>query len=86
MIWQDTLITTATIIFAAALIPQIYYGFRYKKGSIAYATSAPTFICLYAIGIAYFTLNLFLSTIMSFVAGTLWLILLIQKIIYNKNT
>ena len=85
MLWQDILITTASFVFSLALFPQIYYGFKEKKGHITYATSVPTFIGLYAICIAYFSLHLVLSTIVCFITGTLWFILFIQRWMYNKT-
>lgn len=84
MLWQDIVITAVNIIFSLALFPQVYYGFKEKKGSITYATSVPTFIGLYILCFVFFTLNLFLSTIICALTGTLWLILFIQKLKYGK--
>lgn len=84
MLWQDLVITAATLVFGASLIPQIYHGFKKKKGFVTLATSGPTFIGLYAITIAFFTLPLFFSSIMSLITGTLWLILFLQGLKYKK--
>ena len=83
MIWQDIVITIANIIFSASLLPQIYYGFKKKEGTITLITSGPTFIALYAICFAFFTLSLYFSTIMSFITGSLWLVLFVQRLIYR---
>ena len=64
---------------AYALIPQVYRGFKDKKGYITIQTGLITTTGMYAIAITYFTLNLFFSTIIAIIVGTLWLILLIQK-------
>ncbi len=85
MPWQDIVITITTIVFSIALFPQIYRGFKEKKGHIAYATSVPTFIGLFVISFAYYTLGLFFSTIMTFITGTLWLILFIQRVKYGNQ-
>ncbi len=85
MSWQDIVITASSIVFSLSLFPQIYKGFKEKKGHIAYATSVPTFIGLYVISFAYFTLGLYLSTIMCFITGTLWVILLGQRVTYKKT-
>jgi len=85
MLWQDIVIAIACIIFSVSLIPQIYQGFKEKKGHIAYATSVPTFIGLFAITYTYFTLGLVFSGVISFITGALWLTLFIQKLIYNKQ-
>lgn len=84
MIWQDIVITIASIIFSVALIPQVYYGFRDKVGPIAYSASIPTFIGLYVICFAFWTLSLYSSAVITFSTGTLWLILFIQRVIYHK--
>jgi len=84
MLWQDIVIAIACVIFSVSLTPQIYQGFKEKKGHIAYATSAPTFVGLYAITYAYFTIGLVFSGVISLITGTLWLTLFIQKLIYSK--
>jgi len=81
--WQDYIITLSVLAFSYALIPQIYQGFKKKKGFITIQTSLITSLGMYALTYVYFTLNLYFSTIMVFITGTLWLILFIQKIIYK---
>ncbi len=84
MIWQDLVISAAGIIFGIALIPQVWEGFRDKKGPISPWTSAPTFLALYAMTIAYITLELYLSTAVLFCTGTLWLLLFVQRLLYTS--
>jgi len=83
MIWQDLVITISVILFSYALLPQIYQGFKNKKGHINLQTSAITMLGMYAIAITYLTLNLVFSSVMCFITGTMWLILLTQKVIYK---
>ncbi len=81
MIWQDIVVTIASLVFTYALIIQVYTGFKAKKGLINFWTALLTTTALYAIALIYFTLNLLFSSIIGAVNGTLWLILFIQKII-----
>jgi len=83
MAWQDTIITMCILLFSYALIPQIYQGFKQKKGVINFQTSLITFIGMYILAFTYFKLDLIFSTIMATIAGTLWLVLFIQKITYK---
>ncbi len=69
--------------FSYALIPQILKGFKEKKGHLAFQTALLTTIGLYASCIAFISLELFFSGIICSINGTLWLILLIQKMIYR---
>ena len=84
MVWQDIAMTIANSAFAVCLIPQVYNGFREKRGFITLATSGPTFIGLFAISMSLYSLNLIFSAVTAALAGTLWLILFIQRIIYKK--
>jgi len=83
MIWQDIVITIANIMFSYALIPQVIKGFKEKKGHIAIQTGLLTSIGLYASCVAFLTLNLFFSGIICSINGTLWLILLVQRLMYK---
>jgi len=83
MVWQDIVFSISTVLFAYALIPQIYQNWKRQRGSITLQTSLLTTIGMYAITLAYFTLDLFLSTIVGFITGSLWLILFVQKLAYK---
>jgi len=85
MVWQDIVITIVIIFFSYALVPQIIRGFREKRGLMAFQTTLITSVGMFAIAITYLTMNLFFSTIMAFITGTLWTILFIQGIIYKNN-
>jgi hypothetical protein len=82
--WQDIVITICIIAFSYALIPQIYQGFKQKKGVINLQTSIITTIGMFVVAGIYLALNLYLSAIMNFVGGILWFILFLQSIIYKK--
>jgi len=83
MIWQDIIITIIMMAFSYALLPQIYQGFKKRKGFINLQTAGITFIGMYILTYVYFTLGLIFSTFIAFITGTFWLILFIQKIIYK---
>lgn len=82
MIWQDIVITIANLLFTYALLPQVYHGFKAKKGVMVFQTAVLTTLGLYAMAVAFLTLNLLFSGIISTINGTLWALLLIQRLIY----
>ena len=84
MIWQDMVIAIASVLFGYSLTYQVYGGFRERKGFLTLQTSLLTTIGLYALTFAFFTLNLFVSTIVSTFNGTMWLLLFIRGLIYKK--
>jgi len=81
--WQDLVITISTLLLGYALIPQVVDGFKKRKGTVTIQTSLITALGLYTIAICLFTLGLYFSFIMNLFTGTLWAVLLIQKIIYK---
>jgi len=83
MIWQDTVITIANIVFAYAIIPQVIKGFRDKVGHIAFQTGLLNSFAMYAMAFAFFSLGLFFSGIVGTFNATMWLLLFAQKIIYK---
>lgn len=83
VIWQDIVISIVNIVFSLALVPQVYYNFKNKVGSVVISASLPTFLGLYVLTFTFYTLNLYYSTIVSFMTGSFWLILFIQKLIYH---
>ena len=83
MSWQDITIAIVNIFLSYALIPQIIHNFKNKKNGIKLQTSIITTLGLYVLTFTLFTLGLILSASITAIAGTLWLIILIQKIIYK---
>ena len=84
MIWQDIVITIANLLFTYALIPQVYHGFKTKKGAMVFQTALLTTIGLYAATFAFISLKLYFSGIISSINATLWLILLMQRSVYKN--
>lgn len=84
MVWQDIVVAIANILFGYSLVYQVFKGFKEKKGFLALQTSFLTAIGLYALAVAYLSLNLFVSTVISTFNGTMWVLLFIQGIVYKK--
>lgn len=84
MIWQDYVIGAMAVLLSVALVPQVYHGFRLRKGTILPSAGILTTLGLYVLAVCFATLKLYFSTVMNIVTGTLWLILLLQTIVYGK--
>ncbi len=84
MVWQDWVISIANLLLIYSIIPQVYQGFKRKKGFLNLQTALMTTIGLYAIAVAFFSLNLMFSAIVITINATLWLVLFIQRIKYGK--
>ncbi len=82
MVWQDLIITLVNVLFAYALIPQVYQGFKEKKGFIHLQTGFLNSLGMFLMAFAFFTLGLTFSWIMGTFNAILWMVLFIQKIIY----
>lgn len=85
MAWQDIVLTVCGVILFVSLIPQLAHGFKTKTGPIKHVTSVPTFLGLYITALVYFSLHLYLSFIMVFLTGTIWLLLFIQRMLYGNK-
>ena len=84
MIWQDVVLMIANLIFFVSLLAQVRYGHRKKKGLIKLTTSIPTALGIYAICIVYYSLELYLSLVMSILTAGLWTLISYQRILYKK--
>lgn len=82
--WQDIALSIILIALNVALVPQIIKGLKTKKKAIAFSTGLITVTGIYFAAFIYFTLNLYFSMIIELIGGTLWLVLLIQSLIYKK--
>ncbi len=83
MIWQDIIVALANILFTYSLIFQVYHGFKVKKTTIAKQTSLFTAIGLFAAGISFLTLKMYMSGIIVTFDAFLWIVLFIQKITFK---
>lgn len=84
MVWQDYIITIVNVVFGYALIPQVYQGFKNKKGYINFQTGLLNAIGMYAMAFAFYSLNLTFSWIIGTFNATMWLLLFIQKVKYKE--
>ena len=83
MIWQDIVASIASIIFVYAMMPQIIYGFKTRKGLIALQFSIINIIAMMGLVIVYFSLELYFAFILNILLIILWLILVFQRLIYG---
>ncbi len=83
MVWQDIIVSIASIIFVYAMIPQIIYGFKTKKGLISIQFSLLNIVAMIGLIIVYASFNLIFSTILNSIIAFLWFILLIQRLKYG---
>ncbi len=79
MMWQDIVIAISVIAFSYALIPQVISGFK-KKSFVNLQTSGITAFFLYVCSVVFYTLGLYFTMIMDFIAASLWLVLFLQKL------
>jgi len=82
MVWQDIVMFSANLMFTFSLISQVYHGFKTKKGYIILKTSGITSSGLYVMSICFFTLSLYLSSIIAVINATLWATLFFQRLKY----
>jgi hypothetical protein len=80
--WEDIVLAIANVLMGYALIPQVILGFKQRKKTISTQTSLITFIALVSVVICYVSFGLYFSIIVGSFTTILWLILLIQSIIY----
>lgn len=85
MVWQDTVIVVVSIVFIISLTPQVVDGFKRKVGLIKLSTSIPTAIGLFALAATYYTLSLYLSTVVSMILGFIWITLAWQRLKYRHD-
>ena len=83
MFWQDIVIAVANVLFNIALVPQVYHGFKKRKKTVVFHTSLLTVLALYAMAFSFFTLGLYFAFAMVTLTGTLWLVILIQGLVYR---
>ncbi len=83
MIWQDVIVSLASIIFAYAMIPQIIYGFKTKKGLISIQFALLNIIAMIGLIVVYANFNLTYSTVLNVIITILWAVLLIQRLAYG---
>ena len=85
MVWQDIALSIASVLLGYALLPQVIKGFKEKRQNLSLQTSILTVLGLMIITISYFTLGLAFSTIVTGITTTLWIILLIQVVVYGRS-
>ncbi len=82
--WQDITITFANIIFIAAMLPQIYYSYKTKKGVTSLFFSLLNILAMISLIVVYTSLNYYSSVATNSIIISLWFVLVIQRIKYGK--
>jgi uncharacterized protein with PQ loop repeat len=83
--WQDIGLSVVVILFNIALVPQIIYGAKTKRKTIATSTALLTSAGAAFIAYIYFSLNLYTSAGIQLASAILWFVLLMQSIKYVKK-
>jgi hypothetical protein len=81
MIWQDWVFSIGAIVLNISLLPSIF-----SNDKPAWTTSIITAIVSYVVSAVFFSLNLYLSTVIIFISATLWLILFLQVKLFRKTS
>ena len=81
--WQDIIVSIASLVFVYAMIPQIIYGFQTKKGLISIQFSVLNILAMLGLITAYASFGLAFSVILNVLILILWVILLAQRIKYG---
>lgn len=82
--YSDQLLMICSAVFAVSLIPQVIFNFRNSICEISYGTSVPTTVFMTIITLVYVANGFWLSVCMGSVTTLMWLIISIQRNIYNK--
>jgi len=79
--WQDWVVFGLQWIFIASLFPTVFHATQKP----AVSTSIITALGMFTISGTYLTLNLYASTLSSFLLGVLWVVLAVQQHRLNKT-
>lgn len=82
--YSDTLLMICSFAFGLSLVPQVLFNFKNKICEITYTTSVPTTVFMAVITLVYVSNGFWLSVGMGSVTTLIWLIIVIQRYIYNK--
>ncbi len=75
--WQDIVITTVSLLFAAFLAPQLYDSMSGRTTTNKF-TSIATGSGLLIMSFCFFTLGLFFSTLSSLLTSVMWFMLAVD--------
>ncbi len=80
---RDIILTVCSAAFAYALVPQVMHGFREKVGGVTIQTAIITGAALFAVAGVYLSLRLWFAATACAVTGSLWVVLLAQRLAYG---
>ena len=83
MIWQDVVVGAVNIVFMYAMIPQLLYGFKTRRGLISIQFSALNILAMIGLLLVYISFELYVSIVLTIILIFLWVILFLQRIFYG---
>lgn len=83
--WQDLVFGIGNIINVIALIPTLSKNKENSECKIQYFTSVMTSIVLFSFVISFFTLKLYVSSIVTFLLFICWSMLALQRFYYSDD-
>jgi uncharacterized integral membrane protein len=86
ILWQDYGLMVASIGFAIALIPQVYYNWKNKQSPFALQTILTNVFCLVLATVCITTLTLYLTALVNIITIAMWIVLGVQTLSYKKST
>lgn len=81
--WQDLVLAVAEFALLVSIIPQLILGFKNERGYITYVTAINAALCLGAIGVAMFTLDLFFTAIVAVLNSIAWALFIVQRAMWG---
>ena len=84
MIWQDVVVGIVNVLFMYAMIPQLVYGFKTRKGLISVQFSLLNILAMLLLLLVYVSFGLYISVALTVVLIVMWIILFLQRISYGK--
>ena len=81
---EDVILSIAGVVISFSLLPQVIAGFKTKTGPVKLATSLPYALALSSMGFAYFSLELWFTTLITVFSAGLWFTLAYHRIVYAK--
>ena len=72
------------VLFIYAMIPQLVYGFKTRKGLISIQFSLLNILAMLLLLLVYVSFGLYLSVVLTVVLIVMWMILFLQRVSYGK--
>jgi hypothetical protein len=84
MIWQDVVVGFVNVLFMYAMIPQLVYGFKTKRGLISIQFSVLNILAMLGLLLVYVSFELYISIVLTVILIVLWMALFLQRVFYGE--